>query len=86
VSPRVRPDLDGRTAEPSAFTDGTPIDDLGNPLAVLDGCPNCGDGRGLMLDGMTFFGLKNSGYDPDGYCSRACQLQDEYAQTLRGAA
>lgn len=63
------------------WIDGTPFDAMGNPQVRLDGCPNCGKGKGWM-DPMSYFGAKNSGRDPDGPCSRSCALQHDYAVTI----
>lgn len=67
--------------EPAAVIAGHGIDEQGNPLVRLNGCPNCGTGAG-WADPLQFFGFKNAGRDPDGPCSRACELQADYAAEL----
>jgi hypothetical protein len=68
-------------------TNGSPFpeapqrfDGQGNPMALV-GCPNCGKGR-EWLTVIEFFGAKNAGRDPSAPCSRACELQIEYAKNL----
>jgi hypothetical protein len=62
------------------------VDSQGNPLVHVTGCPNCGDGEGWMSQ-VEYAGAVNAvalyGYrHPDGPCSRACELQIEYARAL----
>jgi ferredoxin len=74
-----------RLVKPTSFIGDQGVDEQGSPLVRLDGCPNCGRGAGWM-DPITYFGMRNVGLDPDGACSRACELQAEYARALRTAA
>jgi predicted nucleic acid-binding Zn-ribbon protein len=65
------------------MVDGQAFDGLGNPMVRLDGCPNCGKGKGWHHP-IEYFGKKNSGVPVlgDGPCSRRCELQIEHAKAL----
>jgi hypothetical protein len=60
------------------------IDAFGNPMHHVV-CPNCG--KGEWITGLEYVGRKNAAQvglnrDPDGACSRVCDLQLEHAKTL----
>lgn len=57
-----------------------PIDAQGNPM-IRVGCPNCGAGGGWE-NVITYAAAMNSGRDMASPCSRACELQIEYAKGL----
>lgn len=60
--------------------DADRFDELGNPMGRA-GCPNCGAGT-RWISVFEWAGLKNSGHDPMGPCSRRCQLQMEWAAVI----
>jgi hypothetical protein len=71
------------TTTPVADADGIAqaLDELGNPMVKVTGCPNCGAGA-CWMGPIEYFGKRNSGIDPDAPCSRACALQTAYAAEL----
>lgn len=60
------------------------MDELGNPLVQITGCPNCGKRDFDWMSGLRYSGLCNAGADPNGPCSRRCQLQLEFAAEREG--
>jgi hypothetical protein len=63
--------------------DGQPIDDHGNPFVRITGCPNCQTRTGPeWMHPLQYTAARNTGQDPNGYCSRACQLQHAYQREL----
>lgn len=61
--------------EGATFFDGHAVDANGNPLVVSEGCPNCREGAGWVAAALSFLVERP--------CSRRCELQLEYARSLR---
>lgn len=57
------------------------LDECGNPISYLKGCPNCGKRAGWYTV-IQWAAAGNSGRDLEGPCSRRCELQVEYARSL----
>jgi hypothetical protein len=72
--------MTNQTAQPASSIPQA-IDEHGNPMVRITGCPNCGEGAGWM-NPIEYSAKRNSGLDPNAACSRACALQTEYADEI----